>query len=52
MTAYNFTLICAGKRTTRKIIAHSTMQASCIGIRMSPSTDEPVRIICKPVKML
>lgn len=47
---YNFTMICAGKRTTRKIIAHSTMQASCIGIRMSEASDEPVRIICRPAR--
>lgn len=50
MNSYNFILISNGKRTTRKIIAHDTFQATCIGIRMSSFSGEQVRITCKPVR--
>ena len=51
MNAYDFVLICAGQRTTRKIIAHGTVQATQIGLRMLPQISAPLSIICKPIKL-
>lgn len=52
MTASTFiiTLLHGESRHDRHIIAHNTMQAMRIGIRMLPKTDEPRVIICKPAK--
>ena len=49
MNHYRITLIQGTDRTVRKIIAHSSMQATLIGIRMLPKLDAPISIFCKPV---
>jgi hypothetical protein len=45
---YLITLIHGSDRTVRQIIAHSSMQATLIGIRMLPKLDAPISIFCKP----
>jgi hypothetical protein len=50
MNQYIITLIQGSTRTVRKVIAHSSMQATLIGIRMMPETHSPVSIFCKPAE--
>ena len=48
MRRYLITLIHGNTRTERNVIAHSSMQATRIGISMMPEVDAPLAIICKP----
>lgn len=50
MNHYLVTLIHGSERIVRHIIAHSSMQAALIGIRMMPDTHQPVSIFCKPLE--
>lgn len=50
--AFQITLRCRATRIVRSIIAHSTVEALRIGIRMMPELDGPVGITCKPVLSL
>lgn len=50
MNTFAFTLIQGARRTVRKVIAESSMQATLIGIRMIPDTRESISIFCKPLE--
>jgi hypothetical protein len=50
MNHYLITLIHGGEKIVRNVIAHSSMQATQIGIRMMPNTHAPVSIFCKPAE--
>jgi len=50
MNHYLITLIHGGEKIVRNVIAHSSMQATLIGIRMLPDTNAPLAIICKPAE--
>ena len=52
MSHYLVTLIYGNVRTVRNVIANSSMQAVCIGIKTMSDTHEPCRIICKPAEAL
>lgn len=52
MKRYLVTLIHGDVRTLRNVIAASSMQAMCIGIKTMSDTHEPCRIICKPAEAL
>lgn len=45
--AYQITLTSRTARAVRHVIAHSTVQAIRIGIRMMPELHGPVGITCK-----
>lgn len=47
--AYQITLISLRQRIERSVIAHSTVAAICIGIRMMAELDAPCAITCKPL---
>lgn len=47
MKHYHITLISATERIVRNVIAHSTVEALRIGIRMMPELQGPVGITCK-----
>lgn len=47
--AYQITLISLQQRIERSVIAHSTVAALCIGIRMMAELDAPCAITCKPL---
>lgn len=49
MSAYQFQLIQGSTRTTLRIIAHSTFEATCTGLDMVKLGSAPVRITCKPM---
>lgn len=46
--AFEITMISLRQRIVRHIIAHSTVEAIRIGIRMMSELDEPCAITCKP----
>lgn len=48
MNHYRITLIHGSTRIERHIIAHSSMQATQIGLRMLPDVTAPLAILCKP----
>lgn len=50
MNTFAITLIQGARRTVRKVIAESSMQAMLIGIRMMPDMHEPISIFCKPLE--
>ncbi len=47
--AYQITLISLRQRIERSVIAHNTVAAICIGIRMMSELDAPCAITCKPL---
>ena len=47
--AYQIRLISLGQRIEGRVIAHSTVAAICIGIRMMTELDAPCAITCKPL---
>lgn len=50
MKHYHITLISATERIERHVIAHNTVAALRIGIRMMPELQGPVGITCKIVE--
>jgi hypothetical protein len=50
VATFQFVLISGGKRTVRKIVAHSTFEATCTGIRTCQLSQGPVKITCKPIE--
>jgi hypothetical protein len=48
--AFEFILVQGGKRTVSKIIANSSMQATCIGMSTLQAVNTRCTIICKPAK--
>lgn len=46
---YQITIISLRQRIERSVIAHSTVAAICIGIRMMSELDAPCAITCKPL---
>lgn len=50
--SYSITLLQDGERIVRHVIAHSTMQAALIGVRMLPNTTKPVSLFCKPIERI
>jgi len=48
-SAYQFQIIQGRKRTTLRIIARSTFEATCTGLDMVQISAAPVRITCKPI---
>lgn len=50
--AFEITLFNRTARIVRNIIAHSTVEALRIGIRMMPKLDGPVGITCKPIRRI
>ena len=51
MRAYEITLISAAGRQTRKIIAHSAIQASKSGLEMIAKADASFLLVCKPLPL-
>lgn len=50
--AYRITLINLRQRIERSVIAHSTVEAIRIGVRMMAELDAPCAITCAPLKAL
>lgn len=50
--AYRITLISLRQRIERSVIAHSTVAALCIGIRMMAELDAPCAITCAPLEAI
>lgn len=46
--AFEITLISLRQRIVRHVIAHSTVEAIRIGVRMMSELDAPCAITCKP----
>jgi hypothetical protein len=49
--AYEVTVISAAGRETRRIIAHSSIQASRDGLNMIKQADASFLLVCKPLKL-
>ena len=49
---FKFTITNGRESSVRKIIAHSTFEATCTGIRTSSFIAGPVKIVCKPAERI
>lgn len=48
---FQFVVTDGKKRQERKIVAHSTREAACTGIRTCEPMNGPIKISCKPMRV-